>query len=116
MGKAHIGELFFKERAIRLPSPLPGKWRITISERSLRRLITALTATFLLALCVSMFAQLLQSRGSHLVEQNRLSILYAELTTQKIVAALASDVADGQTVRPLTVELLSQSLVIGALA
>ena len=95
---------------------MPGKWRITISERSLRRLITALTATFLLALCVSMFAQLLQSRSSHLVEQNRLSILYAELTTQKIVAALASDVAAGQTVRPLTAELLSQSLVIDALA
>ncbi|MGB9142977.1 MAG: ATP-binding protein [Aestuariivirga sp.] len=116
MGKAHIGELFFKERAIRLPSPLPGRWRITITERSLLRLITALTALFLLALCISMFAQLLQSRSNHLAEQNRLSIIYAELTAQKIIAALSSDVAAGQTVRHLTAELLSQSLVTDALA
>ena len=116
MGKAHIGELFFRERALRLPSPLPGKWRITISERSLRRLITILTALFLLALCISMLAQLLQSRSGHLAEQNRLSILQAEIATGKIVAALAADVAKGQTVRPLTAQLLSQSLVPGALA
>ena len=110
MGKAQIGELFFRERALRLPSPLPGRWRITISEKSLRRLIMVLTALFLLALCISLAAQLLQSRSSHLVEQNRLSILHAELATQKIVAALAADVANGQTVRPLTAELLAQSL------
>lgn len=116
MGKAHIGELFFRERALRLPSPLPGKWRITISERSLRRLITALTALFLLALCISMLAQLLQSRSSHLAEQNRLSILQAEIATEKIVAALSADVAKGQTVRPLTAQLLSQSLLPGAMA
>jgi two-component system cell cycle sensor histidine kinase PleC len=116
LGKAQIGELFFRERALCLPSPLPGKWRIMISERSLRRLITILTALFLLALCISLFSQLLQSRASHLVEQNRLSILHAELATQNIVAKLAADVANGQTVRPLTEELLSQSLVAGALA
>ncbi len=116
MGKAQIGELFFRERALRLPSPLPGRWRITISEKSLRRLIMVLTALFLLALCISLTAQLLQSRSSHLVEQNRLSILQAELATQKIVAALAADVANGQTVRPLTAELLAQSLAAGAVA
>ncbi|MEQ1523709.1 MAG: histidine kinase dimerization/phospho-acceptor domain-containing protein, partial [Aestuariivirga sp.] len=101
---------------MRLPSPLPGRWRITISEKSLRRLIMVLTALFLLALCISLTAQLLQSRSSHLAEQNRLSILQAELVTQKIVAALAADVANGHTVRPLTAELLAQSLVAGAVA
>ena len=116
MGKAQIGELFFKERALRLPSPLPGKWRIMISEKSLRRLITILTALFLFALCVSLLSQLLQSRSSHLTEQNRLSILHAELATLNIVATLSADVANGQTVRPLTAEFLSQSLDAGALA
>ena len=59
---------------------------------------------------------MLQSRSSHLVEQNRLSILHAQLAAQNIIAALAADVANGQTVRPLTAELLAQSLVAGALA
>ena len=116
LGKAQIGELFFRERALRLPSPLPGKWRIMISERSLRRLITILTALFLLALCISLLSQLLQSRSSHLVEQNRLSILHTQLAAQNIIATLSADVGNGQTVRPLTAELLSQSLVAGALA
>ena len=116
MGKAQIGELFFRERALRLPSPLPGLWRITISEKSLRRLIMVLTAVFLLALCISLAAQLMQSRSSHLVEQNRLSVLHAELATQRIVAALATDVSNGQTVRPLTADLLVQALAAGAVA
>ena len=101
---------------MRLPSPLPGRWRIMISEKSLRRLITILTVLFLVALCISLLSQLMESRSSHLVEQNRLSILHAELATQKIIASLSEDVANGQTVRPLTAEFLSQSLVAGALA
>ena len=116
LGKAQIGELFVRERALRLPSPLPGKWRIMISEKSLRQLITILTALFLLALCISLLSQLLQSRGSHLVEQNRLSILHTQLAAQNIIVSLSTDVGNGQTVRPLTAELLSQSLVAGALA
>ncbi|HEX7110307.1 MAG TPA: hypothetical protein VF224_13795, partial [Aestuariivirga sp.] len=116
LGKAQIGELFVRERALRLPSPLPGKWRIMISEKSLRQLITILTALFLFALCISLLSQLLQSRGSHLVEQNRLSILHTQLAAQNIIASLSTDVGNGQTVRPLTAELLSQSLVAGALA
>ena len=116
MGKAQIGELFFKERALRLPSPLPEKWRILISEKSLRRTITVLTALFLLALTVSLLSQLMLSRNSHLAEQNRLSILHAQIATQNIVAALGSDVTSGQTVRPLNAELLQQSLPEDALA
>jgi two-component system cell cycle sensor histidine kinase PleC len=116
LGKAQIGELFFKERALRLPSPLPEKWRILISEKSLRRTITVLTALFLLALTISLLSQLMLSRNSHLAEQNRLSILHAQIATQNIVAALGSDVSSGQTVRPLNGELLQQSLPEDALA
>ena len=41
LGKTHIGELFFKERVLRLPSPWPARIRITITERHLRLMITA---------------------------------------------------------------------------
>ncbi len=116
LGKAHIGELFFRERALRLPSPLPEKWRILISEKSLRRIIIILTVIFLVALSVSLLSQLMLSRNSHLEEQNRLSVLHAQITTQNIINALAADVAAGQTVRPLTEELLLTSLAEEALA
>ncbi len=116
LGKAHIGELFFRERALRLPSPLPEKWRILISEKSLRRIIIILTVIFLVALSVSLLSQLMLSRNSHLEEQNRLSVLHAQITTQNIVNALAADVAAGQTVRPLNEELLLTSLAEEALA
>ena len=116
MGKAQIGELFFRERALRLPSKLPEKWRILISEKSLRRTITILTCLFILALTVSLLSQLMLSRSSHLAEQNRLSVLHAQATAQSIVAALSSDVANGETVRPMNGDLLAQSLPDDALA
>ena len=116
MGKAQIGELFFRERALRIPSPLPEKWRILISEKSLRRIITILTGLFILALCVSLLSQLMLSRNSHLEEQNRLSVLHAQITTQNIINALSADVVAGKTVRPLSAELLVSSLAEGALA
>ncbi len=87
-----------------------------ISERSLRRLITILTVLFLIALCVSLFSQLMQSRSSRLAQQNSLSILQTQITALNIVNALSADVASGQTVRPLNAELLSSSLAEGALA
>ena len=50
LGKTHIGELFFKERVLKLPSPWPGRFRVTIAERHLRLLITSLIVLFLLML------------------------------------------------------------------
>ena len=116
MGKAHIGELFFRERALRLPSPLPEKWAILISEKSLRRIITILTALFILALCISLFSQLLMSRNDHIEEQNELSVLYAKIASQNMATELASDVSAGRTVRPINAELLAAALLHGALA
>jgi two-component system, cell cycle sensor histidine kinase PleC len=116
LGKAQIGELFFKERALRLPSPLPEKWRILISEKSLRRTITVLTVLFLVALTVSLLSQLLLSRNSHLAEQNRLSVLHAQIATQNIVNTLSGDVGAGHTVRPMNTELLLEALPEDALA
>ncbi len=101
---------------MRLPSPLPERWRILISEKALRRIITGLTAVFLATLCISLFSQLLQSRYSHMTEQNRLSALHVQLAAQNIINALASDLAAGQTVRPLNGDLLAQALAANALA
>ena len=115
LGKAQIGELFFRERALRLPSPLPERWRILISEKALRRIITGLTAVFLAALCISLFSQLLQSRHSHMTEQNRFSALHVQLAAQNIINSLSSDMAGGQTVRPLNGDLLAQALAANAL-
>ena len=47
LGKTHIGELFFKERVLSLPSPWPARFRITITERHLRLLITGMIVLFL---------------------------------------------------------------------
>jgi two-component system, cell cycle sensor histidine kinase PleC len=116
LGKVEIGELFFRERALRIPSPLPEKWRILISEKSLRRIIMVLTALFLVALSISLLSQLMLSRNTHLEEQNRLSVLHAQIATQNIVNTLSADVAAGQTVHPLNVDLLITSLAEDALA
>ncbi len=100
---------------MRLPSPLPERWRILISEKALRRIITGLTAVFLATLCISLFSQLLQSRYSHMTEQNRFSALHVQLAAQNIINSLASDSAGGQTARPLNGDLLTQSLAANAL-
>ena len=71
MGKAQIGALFVKDRSLRLPSPFPERWRIVISEKSLRLLITALIAAFLATLGTALVLQLAQSRTHHLDEENR---------------------------------------------
>ena len=75
LGKTHIGELFFKERVLKLPSPWPSRFRIAIGERHLRLLITSLIVLFLLMLGSSLLVQLTDSRTTHVAEQNRLSAL-----------------------------------------
>jgi two-component system cell cycle sensor histidine kinase PleC len=84
LGKTHIGELFFKERVLRLPSPWPARIRITITERHLRLLISVIIVLFLVALGSSLLMQLADSRSSHVAEQNRLSALHGQLVAQRI--------------------------------
>ncbi len=84
MGKTQIGELFVKERVLRLPAPWPARMRITITERHLRLLITSMIVLFLMMLGSALLMQLAHSRSSHLAEQNRLSSLYGQLVAQRI--------------------------------
>ncbi len=97
MGKTQIGELFFKERVLRLPSPWPARIRITITERHLRLLITGMIVMFLLALGSSLLMQLADSRSSHVAEQNRLSALHGQLVAQRIKAEFAEARRQGIT-------------------
>ena len=95
MGKTHIGELFFKERVLRLPSPWPKRIKIVISEGNLRLLITSLIVLFLLVLGSALLIQLMESRTTHVNEQNRLSGLHGQLAAQRIKTDFAQAAAAG---------------------
>ncbi|MCA3559796.1 MAG: PAS-domain containing protein [Aestuariivirga sp.] len=116
MGKTHIGELFFKERVLKLPSPWPGRFRITIGERHLRLLITSLIVLFLLMLGSSLLVQLTNSRTTHVAEQNRLSSLYGQLAAQRIKAGIAGAQGAGRTPPVLSGDYLRAMLPEDALA
>src|SRR4029453_7941221 len=100
--RAQLGGLFFKERVLRLPLPVPG--RITIGERSLRILITILVSLFLTTLALALFLQLAQSRMTHLAEQNRQTLLYATAAAQHIKQAARNQLQSGFTPKPFTQE------------
>ena len=116
LGKTHIGELFFKERVLKLPSPWPGRFRITIAERHLRLLITSLIVLFLLMLGSSLLVQLTDSRTTHVAEQNRLSALHGQLVAQHFKADMAAAQAAGRTPPVLSSDYLSALLPADALA
>ena len=116
MGKTQIGELFFKERLLRLPSPLPQRLRLAISEKSLRLLIMGLIILFLLSLGTSLFLQLMQSRSMHLSEQNHLAALHGRIAAQGIRMAYGQPFDNDRTVPPMNSGLLAQMLAPEALA
>ena len=116
LGKTHIGELFFKERVLRLPSPWPERFRIAISERNLRLLITSLIVLFLLVLGSALLIQLMESRNTHLSEQNRLSSLHGQLAAQRIRTDFAQAAAAGEAAPAINATYLSKILAADALA
>ncbi len=97
LGKTHIGELFFKERTLKLPSPLPQRFQFSISEKSLRLLITVLTVLFLMSLGASLFIQLMQSRIDHLFEQNRITALDADVVALGVPQPFQQAEREGMT-------------------
>jgi len=116
VGKTQIGELYFKERLLRLPSPWPQRLKLAISERHLRLLITGLIVLFLVVLGTALFLQLLQSRASHIAEQNRLTFLYGRSAAQSIDMAFRKASAEGRTALPLNSNRLLDLLPPGSLA
>ena len=115
MGKAQIGELFFKERLLRLPSPLPQRLRIDISEKSLRLLITVLTSLFVAALGTSLSLQLVQNRAANLNEQTLLSGLYATIVAQGIRTEYQQAMAEGRAPPAMSEAILARLMPVGAL-
>ena len=115
LGKTHIGELFRKERVLKLPSPWPGGFRIGIAERHLRLLITSLIILFLLILGSSLLLQLTDSRTAHVAEQNQLSALNGQLVASRIRSDFAEARRAGRTPPVLNSEYLASILPQGAL-
>ncbi len=115
MARAQIGDLFFRDRVLRLGLPFMRRLTITISERLLRRVITVLTVLFLLALFLSLLTQLMDSRTAHVSEQNRLTALYAQSTAQSLQLTLEKDAAQGRTTTGLSPTLLAQAMPAQAL-
>ena len=115
LGKTHIGELFRKERVLKLPSPWPGGFRIGIAERHLRLLITSLIILFLLILGSSLLLQLTDSRTAHVAEQNQLSALNGQLVASRIKSDFAEARRAGRTPPVLNSEYLASILPQGAL-
>jgi two-component system cell cycle sensor histidine kinase PleC len=111
VGKAQLGELFFRERVLRLPLPLPEWARVAISERALRILITILISLFLVTLATALFLQLTQSRKTHLIGQNRETMLYARAAADHIRQAIRGRVDGGFTAMNLTRDDLGEALL-----
>ena len=111
MAKAHIKELFFRDRTLHLPVPWPGHAGFAVSERAMRILITVLTGLFLLTLAAALISQLMLSRSEHLNDEGRLTLLQADRTAQNISLKFLNDAAAGRTT-----PMLSQSLLESAVS
>ncbi len=114
MAKAQIKELFFRDATLRLP--LLGGRRLNVTERSMRVLITGLTALFLAMLAAALLSQLWVSRNQNLIEESRLTLLHAERATQNIkLQYLEQKAKNGQAVH-LSQELLDRVVPVDATA
>jgi two-component system cell cycle sensor histidine kinase PleC len=115
LGKAQLGELFFRERALRFSLPLPFLRQITITERALRLLITTLISLFLITLGVALILQLTYSRSSHMAQQSRETILHAGAAAANIKQSYLDQIRSGYTPGSLSEEDFRKALVPGAL-
>ncbi len=115
LANAHIKELFFRDRTLHLPIPWPGHAGFNVSERAMRRLITILTALFLLTLAAALISQLLLSRAQHLADQGEVSLLQTDRVAQSLKVKLLSDAASGKTISNLSQTLLEQAVPADAM-
>jgi two-component system, cell cycle sensor histidine kinase PleC len=112
---SRIKELFFRDRTLRLPMPWPGHGGIAVSERAMRKLITLLTALFLLTLAAALVSQLMLSRAQHVAEQGQVSLLQADRVAQTIKVKLLTQAASAQTISGLSQSLLEAAVPQDAL-
>ena len=114
LAKVQLGQLYFKERALRLPdTALPVKTP-AVSERTLRRLILGLILIFLICLGTGTTANLVGNRIATIDEQARVSALYADLVARGLEVRLGDGAANGGIPRIPTDSDLAASLPEGA--
>jgi len=99
VAKTQLGELFFKERILRLPIATSRWAGIAISERALRNLITLLITLFLISLGAALALQLSVSRNAHISEHNKLSLLHAQIAANYLRTVLGRGILNGETAR-----------------
>ncbi len=107
MEKAHIRELFFRDKAMRLHLPGFARNSLHISERALRILITVLASAFLLALASALATQLMSNRERHFSESGKMVMQHADRVSQAIRVNLLELQLNGNTVPPLSAAHLS---------
>ncbi|WP_137388028.1 sensor histidine kinase [Rhodoligotrophos defluvii] len=91
MARAHIGELFVKERALRFPF-VANRWTgLAISEGALRLLVTSLIALFMITLAGAIAVHLLDARDTVIAEHKRVSVLQADLIHSLLQPALQEE-------------------------
>ncbi|MCA0433538.1 MAG: PAS-domain containing protein [Proteobacteria bacterium] len=113
MQRTLIKELFFREKSFRLQ--LPGMATIQVSERGLRRLITVLTALFLVSLATALANKLFDDRSGYLSDHTELTLLQADRTAQAIQLAARTQAAQGNTFPVLDQDMLDENLGANAL-
>jgi two-component system cell cycle sensor histidine kinase PleC len=99
VARTQLGELFFKERILRLPIATSRWSGIAISERALRNLITLLISLFLVSLGAALALQLSVSRNAHIAEHNKLSLLHAQLAANHLTSVLGRSIVNGERAR-----------------
>ncbi len=76
----------------------------------MRRLITILTALFLLTLAAALISQLLVSRAQHLADQGEVTFLQTDRVAQNLRVKLLSEAASGKTISGLSQSLLESAV------
>ena len=115
MHKAYIRELFLKDRALRLSLPLLGRKTISLSESVLRRLITLLTAMFLVVLAAAITSQLMENRARHVADQTNLTLLHADNVAERLRNISQQQLDAGKTTLLLSTTTLKNVLTEDAL-
>ncbi len=114
MQKAHIRELFLKERALRLPVPFPGHGGFKVSETALRRLVTVMTVLFLVTLAAAIASQLLESRDRQMTDGAALTLLQADLTAQRLRQEAQIGASENRTLAMFSTAELAKALSANA--
>ena len=96
--------------------PWPGHAGYSVSERAMRKLITILTALFLLTLAAALISQLLLSRAQHMTDQSEFSFLQANRVSQIIRVKLLAEAAAAKPISELSQALLEESVPVDAMS